>query len=184
MMYWLKNRLRREDKGAVLVEFTLLLPIILLLFVGIYDVSNLISCSNKLNQTAQELSNVITRGKLTKPQLDAILRAAPLLMQPFDFSTNGKVIVTCVTQASTSSTPPPPTSPWQDSYGSGAGTTQINLSNLPGGLVLTSGQTVIFTEAFYTYTGDFTTYSFTSGKLYQIAAGMPRQGTMTTLPQS
>lgn len=184
MKFWSLNRLKRKDEGIVAIEFALLLPVIFLMFAGLYDLTNLMFCNNKLNQTAQELSNFITRGNLTRPQLDSILQAAPLLMQPYNFAANGKIIVTCVTQTSSASTPPPPTSPWTDTYGSGAGTTRISLGNLPGGLVLKSGQTVIFTEAFYTYTGFFTVYTFTNGNLYHVAAAMPRQGTMTTLPSS
>jgi Flp pilus assembly protein TadG len=179
MNYWFIRRLRTEDKGMAAVEFALILPVLLVMLAGIYDVSNMILCENKVNQTAQDLNNVITRGNLTKAQLDAILKVATLIMQPFDFNANGKVIVSSYSQVNAN---PPPTLKWTDFYGGGAGTTQITPGSLPGGIVLNKGQTIIFTEVFYTYTGVFTNYAFTSKSLYQLAAGVPRQGTMTTLP--
>lgn len=183
MKYWFRRRLKIEDKGMAAIEFALVLPILMSMLAAIYDLSNLVLCENKVNQTAQVLSNVITRGPVTQAQLNNILAATPLLMQPFKFSGNGKVIVSCVTQASKAGSLPPPTLAWPAvTYGTGPGASKINLRSLPGGLVLTSGQTIIFTEVYYNYVGVFTGYSFTSLDVYQVAASVPRQGNMATPP--
>jgi len=182
MNHWFLRGLRKGDKGIAAIEFALVLPVLMLMLVAVYDLSNLILCNNRANQTAQDLNNIITRGPVTLAQLNDILTAAPLIMQPFNFNANGKVIVTAVTQSASGNSLPPPTKAWTQSYGGGAGASKIVLGGLPGGLILNSGQTVIFTEVFYTYTGVFTAYSFTSGNVYQIAAGVPRQGNMAIPP--
>lgn len=180
MQCWFKRRLRTEDEGMAAIEFALVLPVLLSMLVGIYDITNLILCNNRVNQTAQSISNIITRGDdLTKAQLDAILKASDLIMQPSDFQANGKIIVTSVSQVNLN---PPPTKVWTGTYGSGAGASKISLGSLPGGIVLAQGQTMIFTEVFYKYTGIFTKYAVKNKNLYQLAAGVPRKGAMTKVP--
>ncbi len=96
MYHWLKKRIGRVDKGVAAIEFALILPVLLITFIGLVDVSELVFCHNKMNRTAQEISNIVTRAPVTKAQLDSMLAASVLIAQPFDFNQNGGVIVTCV----------------------------------------------------------------------------------------
>jgi len=183
MFKWLRKKIRMGNRGVASIEFALVFPFLALVLVGLFDVSNLIFCNNKMNRTAQDISNVVTRGNLTKPQLDSILQASVLMAQPFDFTSSGNVIVTSVAKLSDNQ---PPQVMWQDSYPGGTGASQINLGSLPGDLVLNTGQTVIFTEVFFTYSPLIPGYVIQSNQtqVYALAAAVPRQGQMTSLPTS
>lgn len=174
---------KRADKGVAAIEFAIILPVLLLTFIGLFDVGEFIYCNNKMNRTAQDISNIVTRGDLTKPQLDALLKAASLTSQPFDFTAgSGNVIVTSVSNPSGTSTQVM----WRDSYPGGTSASRINPMSLPGGITLSAGNTVIFTEVFYTYAPLIPGYILqpSNTAVYAIAAAVPRKGNMTTLPSS
>src|SRR5688500_18694005 len=98
MRFWFKKNSRKDDKGTVIIEFSLLLPVLLIMLIGLADVATLVCCSNKMNRIAHDISNVVTRGELTKPQLDALLKSSIFMAQPFKFTTSGNVIVTSVSK--------------------------------------------------------------------------------------
>lgn len=185
MFQWIKMGLRTGDRGVIAIEFAIILPVLLLTLIGLFDVSNLVFCNNKMNRTAQDISNIVSRGNVTKPQLDSMLQTAVLIAQPFDFTTqNGaNVIVTSISKPSASL---PAQINWRDSYPGGTGQSRISAGGLPGGLVLNPGQTAIFTEVFFTYSPLIPGYVVQSNEtsIYALAAAVPRQGQMTTLPPS
>ncbi len=175
------SRFVRRDKGVAAIEFAIILPVLLLTFLGLYDVGELIYCNVKVNRTAQNLNNVITRGDLTNAELTSIMQAAPLLMQPFDFSGgNGNVIVTSVSNPSGNGAQ----IMWRRSSPGGTGGSRVNPGALPGNLILSSNETIIFTEVFYTFQPFLPGYvlSLNTLQVYALAAGVPRKGQMTTLP--
>ena len=182
----MKNLLNKkrilEDKGVAAIEFALLFPVLLIMFVGIFDVSSLVFCRNKMVRTAQDVSNIVTRGDTTKSQLDSMLKAATLIAQPFDFNAFGNIIVTSVAHPDADPKKPAQIM-WRDSYPGGTGQSRITATNLPGGVVVAPNETVIFTEVFFTFNPLFSASIVGLGQtnIYQIAVAMPRQGTMTTL---
>jgi len=182
MYKWIKERIGKIDKGVAALEFAILLPFMLITLIGLYDVSELIFCNNKMNRTAQEISNIVTRGPVTQAQLNTMLQASVLIAQPFNFTQNGNVVVTAV------GVPDTPVGAkvkvlWQDSYPGGAGGSQISAASVPAGITLTNGQAVIFTEVFYNFTPLLPGYilSTTPQSIYAVAAAIPRQGDMTAL---
>jgi Flp pilus assembly protein TadG len=193
-MFNLLNRLKKRDKGTAAIEFALLAPVLILTAFGLIEIANYVFSHTKMNRVSQGVSNIITRGNLTKPQLDALLVAAKQISLPFDFDTFGCVLVSSINQ-SNSNTSLPPSVMWTDSYPSGSGNCgasriTTNLGNLPGGLVLNQNQTIITTEVFYKYQPLIPGYSYGTTPLipnslldiYAYAIAVPRQGDMTTLP--
>lgn len=178
---WLSIMINQRDRGVAALEFALILPVLLLTLLGLFEISQLIYCENKMNRTAQTISNIVTRGDLTKPQLDSLLQTASLITQPFDFAKgDGNVIVTSVSNPTGVNTQ----IMWQDSYPGSATGSLVNPTDLPGDLILNSGQTVIVTEVFFTYKPLFPGYILSpDGKeIYALALAVPRKGQMTTLP--
>lgn len=178
-----KKNITKDDTGGAAAEFGILFPVLMIIFVGLFDVANLVYCYNKMNQLSQEISNIVTRGNLTKPQLDGLLQASTLIAQPFKFSLYGNIIVTSVSKQNSNQ---PPQVMWRNSYPGTTAGSKINLTSLPGGLVLNTGQTVIFTEVFFNYTPTVPGLVLQSGPIaiYSLAAAVPRLGQMTTLPAS
>jgi len=182
--FYIKRNFTNQDKGVAAIEFAIILPVLLVILVGIFDITNLLFCYNKMNRVAQDISNIVTRGNLTKPQLDSILQSTPLIAQPFNFLQTGSNII--VTSVSTQNPNNQPQIMWQDSYPGGVGESRINPTSLPGGLVLNTNQTAIFTEVFFTYSPLIPGFLIpeTTTNIYTLAAAFPRQGQMTTLPPS
>lgn len=183
MSKFLEDFFSRVDKGTAAVEFAIILPILLLTLVGLFEVTNFLYCNTKMNRTAQEISNIVTRNNQTKPQLDSMLKASVVIAQPFNFLQSGNVIVTSVSKPVSNL---PPVINWRDSYPGGVGQSRVSATSLPNGISLGTGQTVIFTEVFFTYKpvidGDF--FTITNTQIYAVAAAVPRLGQMTTLPSS
>ena len=167
------------------LEFAIILPFMLITLIGLFDVSELIFCNNKMNRTAQDINNIVTRGPLTQAQLNSMLQASVLIAQPFDFTQNGNVVVTAV------GVPDTPAGAktqvlWQSSYPGGAGGSQVSAASVPSGITLSAGQAVIFTEVFYTFTPLLPGYILptTPQSIYAVAVAIPRQGDMTVLSPS
>lgn len=181
MYSWIKRAFRKEDKGVASIEFAIILPLLTYILIGIYDVSTFVFCADKMQDVAQQVSNIVTRGTATTTaQVNTLLQASAVIAQPFNFTANGKVIVTCVTLNTTTNKAQ---ESWQLSYGSGAGVSKLSLNSLPGGLTPTANQSYIFTEVFYAYQPLIPNYVLqgSSKTLYSLTAAVPRQGQMSTL---
>lgn len=177
MFKFLKTRLKKEDKGVASIEFALILPLMALLLVGMFEVTWYMYCVNKMNRTAQEISNFTARGTLTLLQLQSILQSSALVAQPFNFSAYGNVIVTAVSQ---SVSPAPNVVFWRQSWPGGVGGSLVTGSSMPSGM--STGQVVLFTEVFYTYQPVIVSsyFSITNTNVYALAVSVPRQGIITT----
>jgi len=175
-MYILKKFFKKEDRGIAAVEFALILPVLVLTLVGLFEVTWFMYCNNKMNRTAQEINNVIARGTLTLPQLQSILQASALIAQPFNFSANGNVIVTALSQSAT----PPNAILWRQSWPGSTGGSLISAGSMPAGM--TTGQVVLFTEVFYTYQPVIISgyFKITNVSVYAVAVSVPRQGQITS----
>lgn len=151
----------RDSSGVIAVEFALILPTLIVIFVGTFEASNLVRVKMKFDEAAPAIANLVAlqnpskTGKLTSD----FCTAASYMLAPF--STSGlNVEVASVTNNS--------------------GTTSVdwtatcnNLTNpqsnttLVSGLVPNAGDTVIVVQTSYTYTAPIhmvlgSSYTFTN----------------------
>lgn len=80
-----RHRLKRDDSGVAAVEFAFIAPIMLLLLIGIVDVSHAVSLNWRmvnLNKTLADLSS--QTATLTTAQLDNIFTASAVVLSPYD----------------------------------------------------------------------------------------------------
>jgi len=155
------SALWRDRGGVVAVEFALILPTLIVLFIGTFEASNLVRIKMKFDQAAPAIANLVA---LQSPSQTGTLTsdfctAANYILAPF--STSGlNVQVNSVTNNN--------------------GTTSVdwtatcnNLSNpaspvtLVSGLVPNSGDTVIVVQTTYSYTAPIhmilsSSYTFTN----------------------
>ena len=89
-----------ERGGVAAVEFAMILPLILLLYIGIVDVTRGVIASRKLNLLSRTVSDLISQQptSLAVPisKLSTILASATAVMQPYPI-TNLKLTVSAVT---------------------------------------------------------------------------------------
>lgn len=73
-----------DERGNATVDFALLLPIMLMLFVGVVEVTNILRLDRKVVAAAQTTADLVTqRRQVSDAQLNDFLRAAELIFEPF-----------------------------------------------------------------------------------------------------
>lgn len=85
------RRLRESTSGVALVEFAVAFPVLLLLYVGSYTLSDAIACNRKVTVTARTLTDLTTRyPSLTQADAANILNASAQVLSPY--SVNNAII--------------------------------------------------------------------------------------------
>lgn len=150
----LLDRLRRDTRGLSAIEFALVLPILAVLSVGTVEYSRLILLTQKLQSGTFLLADLTARDKtLSTEQLGNIFLAIDQVIQPFEFGTAGRAVLTSVgTDADAA-----PVVNWQCAGGgtldatSRIGTGAGAAAELPEDLGISTGETIIAAEVFYAY---------------------------------
>lgn len=80
------RRLAACRDALAVVEFALVLPLLLTLYVGGYVVTDMITCNRKVTIATRELTDIATRyPELTASQAQAILAASQQVLAPYNF---------------------------------------------------------------------------------------------------
>lgn len=82
----------RDRKGIAAVEFALIAPVMLLLYIGSAETTNLLSADRKMTNSASTVADLIARAKyIDDAERDAVFESIDVIMQPFD--TSGMTVV-------------------------------------------------------------------------------------------
>jgi Flp pilus assembly protein TadG len=148
----------KDKSGNVAIEFALLLPIMILLLLGTFEIANYVLCYNKVSRVNSSIADMSSRSSLTPNALTAIIATAPIIGKPFNYGTNGRVILTTVYKASSGTA----AIIEQQIVGSGSisvtskiGTAINNAATLPAGFTISAGDRILISETFFTYTPIF-----------------------------
>lgn len=81
----------KDARGMAAIEMAFIFPVMVLLYFGLVDVSNVMSADRKVTMTASTIADLTTQapGTITKADLDGIFKAAKPIMDPFDPTTIG-----------------------------------------------------------------------------------------------
>ena len=83
-LHSLLRRLKRDARGVALLEFAFVAPILLILFVGGYQLMDATSAYRKVTRTVRTLGDLTTQStSLTGAQADQILNASNKVMAPY-----------------------------------------------------------------------------------------------------
>lgn len=185
---------RRDARGVAAVEFALILPVMLVIFFGTFEVSMLLRAYLTSNRAAQLIANLVAQkgsnvvGGTPTPFSAAdstdFCKAAKLAMAPFPGGppTAGPLKATIASFTANSAVPPVAVADWstQDTTcGGGAG--QLLASDV-GGLIPNKGDSVIIVKIQYTYTATLHFVLPGSFTISQTAYQRPR--TNNTIPHS
>ncbi len=189
------RRLAANNSGVALIEFALVMPLLLVLFIGTVEFGRLAIIQIKLDKAANTMADLVTQGtSVTQEQLNDFAGILPQIMQPFNYS--GSVVFSSVVQTSV---PIPPCDgtgslsciTWQHKATPSGPDSRIGApadnATLPGGYDVHPAENVIVAEIFFNYAPmiNATAYfvpSLQAQQLYKIAVFKPRQGTLTTPP--
>lgn len=146
-------RIFGDQAGAVAVEFALILPVMLIMFFGSYEISNLLLADMKLTAAAQAAADLVA----TTPYLQAsdftdVTNAAAQVMTPFPTATQLKSAYASVTYSTGV--------PKIDWHVEQNGASPLSMGTIPtgadmtqlGGTTYGSTDSVIVVELQYSYT--------------------------------
>ncbi|NOZ43167.1 MAG: hypothetical protein GXP02_08410 [Alphaproteobacteria bacterium] len=184
------RKLRKSQKGTILIEFAFVFPVVLLLLLGGFETFRLLMANRKSSMTVTSVSNLVSQNKtLTSGAIKNIFDAVDNIMKPLSLGTDGQIFVSYVTGTSggniielqckgTTNTT------LTSKIGTAGG--QANLAVIPGQFTLAPKETVVISEIIYHYQpvfialGNlFSTGMFTTHDIYQVAVEKPRYKTIT-----
>ena len=92
---------RRDQRGNVAVEFALIVPILIVLFLGTAEVTRYVLAVQKMNRVSSSVSDLVARADgISESALNDIFNAASSIASPFDFETEGRIIVSSIANPS------------------------------------------------------------------------------------
>jgi Flp pilus assembly protein TadG len=84
---WFLNRFRRDRRGAAAAEFSLILPVALVLFTGAITYGNAIYIDRKVTLTARTVTDLVTQyTTMHLSDVQTVLGASAKIIAPFDTS--------------------------------------------------------------------------------------------------
>jgi hypothetical protein len=179
------RRLASECGGAAVVEFALMLPFLITLFAGGFELTRFILLNHKLEKAAYTVSDVVTQQtSVTNAQLEQVMIAATEILKPYELGNNGVIVLSSVYRENLNN---PPKVSWQF-RGGGKGTfsskigTVGQVATLPDNLQLNSKDNIIVAEVFYNFTPMLIGDEVGKADLYKFAIFKPRLGALTTAP--
>ena len=94
---------RRDQAGVSALEFAFVLPLMLTIYIGSFELSQGLSAKTKVSQTARTVTDLVSRSGTTTPpctapcisasQMSDIFQATNTIMSPFTISTAQFVLV-------------------------------------------------------------------------------------------
>jgi Flp pilus assembly protein TadG len=193
-------RLRRfiaGEQGVTAIEFALVLPVVLLILLGCFEVPRFVLIYQKIARTSAGVADLVAQADepITGNQMQDIFLAGKTMMQPFDVIANGKIIVSSINNLDGNGV----TLTWQKDNGGNAkdpGTgTDVSSKvgnpgdtgsgvNLPATLVPGSNEEVLAAEVYFNYQPIFSSLIYEGSQLYMISYTRPRNKNLMTPPGS
>src|SRR5947208_3771954 len=174
-----RSNLRRDSSGLAAVEFALILPIMLLLFLGSFETTNLVLAYMKLEASAETAADLVAQTRvdtvLQSTDFTNITNAVKQVMTPYPTSGSQLKIAYASVTYSTGS----PVINWHVEVNSA---TPISATSLPNSAVAanlgdqTAGSTdsVIVAKLTYTYTSPISYVLRSSYSISEAALNRPR----------
>lgn len=162
-------RLWRDDAGAAMLEFALILPILMLMFLALVEFTDAFSVRRRVEATAASVADLVAQSaSVTDADLDGILTFGAAIMRPYSATPLG-IRVSSVVQNDEGQ----PVVAW--SYGNGKLTARADGSAfaVPAGLINeTTG--VVVAETSYVFTPVVGTYLLSGRTFTSTAYFRPR----------
>lgn len=144
----LAGGLARNERGVALIEFTMVFPLLIVLFLGLVEFSQALAVQRKVSNAAATIADLIAQmPKVTVADLNNIAKVAETLLQPYSAQELALVVTSVEADTDNRRT----IVGWSFARGSGAAARPKGASyGLPRGLTEASSS-VIMTEASYSF---------------------------------
>jgi Flp pilus assembly protein TadG len=183
---WLRDgfalglRLLRCRAANVAVEFTLAMPVLIMLMLASAELARFVILHQKMDRVATTISDLVSRAEtISETELEDIFLAAGEVAFPYDLVDLGVVIVSSVTNPDGDG----PIVAWQRSGGgSYSGTSQIGTegdeATLGADFEVREGETAIISEVYFDFAPFISEMIVEPQVIYRTAHHRPRLGTL------
>jgi len=148
------RRFLREDRGAIAIEFGLVISVLIVILMGCFEAGRYILLNQKLDRTSSSVADLISQANaVTSGVLTDVYAAADEQTEPFDLVGHGRVIISSIYKPDTN----PAKVSWQCKGGGSytAATSKIGNkgadANMPTTLPVDVGENIVVAEVFYDY---------------------------------
>lgn len=148
----LRKLLTRDRSGMAAVEFALLLPIAITLFLGAFETTNAVMCYMKLISAADTAADLVAQQTtVSTTDITNYASASQMVMSPFATGSLGLVFASVTWNSSGTASVA-----WQQDVGASAVTNAsiITLATSPA-ILGSANESVIVVQAKYAYTSPF-----------------------------
>jgi Flp pilus assembly protein TadG len=133
--------------GATAVEFALLLPALLLLYLGGYELTRALSTYRKVTDTTTEIASIVSQySTMSSSDVSSVLGASTQIMAP-NSTANLKLVLSEISTDAHSNA----TVTWSQAYNGGTVLTAGSAVTLPAGLAM-ANTSYILVQTAYSYT--------------------------------
>lgn len=180
------RQLMRQQGGLAYLEFALLAPMLITLFLGGMEITRYVQASQKVDKVTHTIVDLIAQAPtISTNDLDQIMAATEHIMRPLDFPEDGVIIVSCVGYDENGQL----IIKWQ--YKGGGALARDSLIGeeaeapvLPQGFVVENRDNVIIAETFFTFEPMINDRIIDPIEFYRTAFYLPRLGELDTLAQN
>jgi Flp pilus assembly protein TadG len=137
----------RARSGIAAVEFALIAPVLLLLYLGGYELTQALSTYRKLTDTTTELASIVSQyAVISSSEVTSVFTASSQIMYPHSAASLTIVLSEVSTDANSN-----PTVTWSQAYNGGAALTAGSAVAMPANLAM-ANTSYILVQTTYLYT--------------------------------
>jgi Flp pilus assembly protein TadG len=171
------NRLRRDRRGAAAVEFALIAPILVLIYMALVELCEAMLAERKVEHAASAVGDLVAQGTATsQAAIGQYYDAAGLIVGPFSTNPLQMRVSSVKTDASGNATVD-----WGNATSNSTALCKGTSVTLPKNLI-GPNQSVIMSEAIYTYSSPLNYFIKNALTFDQVFYLAPRQSTSVTCP--
>lgn len=176
------KQLLQNQRGSVLLELALALPVMLLVIFGGVELTRFLLNAQKINRVAMSTADLVSQSReVSERDINNMFVASQAVMGNTSITDRGNIIITSVTRTGDD----PPQVRWQRENGAHSGTSSVGseggAANLPADVVLDPGDGVIVVEVFFKHIPLLFDTVVGEQDIYQMAFYRPRFGALETV---
>ncbi len=164
-----------DKSGSAAIDFAFVLPILLMAFIGVVEVTNVLRLDRKVVSAAQTVADLVTqRRDVSDAQLGDILKAAELIFEPFPAAAHSVGIASVRYDAGTGN----PAVDWTKSKNGGSVPDALTLAQGMG----QPGEGVVIVRVAYNYSPVFFDFIMSATSVEETAILRPRRSSFVEGP--
>lgn len=174
--------IRRHQGGSFAVELAFALPLLAALFLIGIEFTRYMLINQKVERTTATIADLVAQSDgMSELEMAGLFMATEYVMAPFDLGSEGSVIVSSISKEEGQQ----PRINWQRFHGGGSDASKFgnegDIPDLPDGLVVRDGESMIACEAYYVYEPAIIQEVLEPDTIYRWSVFRPRFAALDTI---